>query len=543
MPAYGGYNWSGSNNAWMVFNNEMAPMILNVAAKTNYANFATFQTDITNNALSVTSTNLTYEGIQNAGTLTFYMEMTNPIAPPLPKINGSTVDLMPDYTFKSPFLNEAWADGNVYIQKDARAKECNFKQMRAWLKLDESSGSTAFDYTENGADGVLSGNPSWSSDQGILGGALQFNGSNDYVYCGTTSSLASNTDFTVSAWIKTSAATEQTVVQQRDTGYNGEYWMRVGTNGRVNFAVYSSGYQFNFYSSTVVNDGVWHHIAVARKGLTGYIYVDGLLNGQATGTSIQSLNAVLGVVLGADIYGTHSKHFNGLMDDVRIYSAFIGDDQINDIYLRDRVFAWWKLDNQQGDMTGDSAVANCTGTLHGNPVWWPDSGKVDGCIELNGSGDYINFGTGASLDGSVNFTVAAWVRTSASLDQTVIQQRDARYDGEYWLRVRSDGKVNFAIYNSAYQFNFNSTSAVNDGQWHHIAVSRKGLNGYIFIDGQLNAQITGASVQDLNSEIGVILGADTLGNTKYFSGSIDDVRIFKTSLTSNSVYGIYSGQQ
>ena len=45
--------------------------------------------------------------------------------------------------------------------------------------LDEGSGGLVNDSTGNGHDGTFQGNPQWG--EGLYGGALEFNGSSDYV--------------------------------------------------------------------------------------------------------------------------------------------------------------------------------------------------------------------------------------------------------------------------------------------------------------------------------------------------------------------------
>ena len=68
----------------------------------------------------------------------------------------------------------------------------------AWWKFDETNGSKAYDSSGNGHDGNLSGGPTWAT--GKIGGALSFDGGDDYVVTDVTTGL----DFSVSTWVKTS---------------------------------------------------------------------------------------------------------------------------------------------------------------------------------------------------------------------------------------------------------------------------------------------------------------------------------------------------
>jgi hypothetical protein len=51
-----------------------------------------------------------------------------------------------------------------------------------WWRLDEGTGTTAYDSSGNGNDGTILGNPQWVA--GKVGGALDFDGNGDYIDCG-----------------------------------------------------------------------------------------------------------------------------------------------------------------------------------------------------------------------------------------------------------------------------------------------------------------------------------------------------------------------
>ena len=67
-----------------------------------------------------------------------------------------------------------------------------------WWKFDETNGTLAYDSSGNGNDGNLTGGPTWAT--GKIGGALSFDGVDDYVVTDVTTGL----DFSVSTWVKTS---------------------------------------------------------------------------------------------------------------------------------------------------------------------------------------------------------------------------------------------------------------------------------------------------------------------------------------------------
>jgi len=64
-----------------------------------------------------------------------------------------------------------------------------------WWKLDADSGTVAVDWSGNGNHGILQGDPQWAPGQ--VGGALEFDGSGDYVDCGDLPSLTITGDITL----------------------------------------------------------------------------------------------------------------------------------------------------------------------------------------------------------------------------------------------------------------------------------------------------------------------------------------------------------
>ncbi len=74
--------------------------------------------------------------------------------------------------------------------------------LAAYWKFDDGSGTTAFDSSGNGNDGVFVGDPKWVT--GKLGGALEFDG-DDYLNCGNGTSLQIRDAITIAFWFKVEA--------------------------------------------------------------------------------------------------------------------------------------------------------------------------------------------------------------------------------------------------------------------------------------------------------------------------------------------------
>lgn len=200
----------------------------------------------------------------------------------------------------------------------------------AYWPFDDGTGTDA---TGNGADGVLA---SPVAVAGYQGGALEFDG-DDEVEIATGASLDGATDFSVSAWIRTTSTANGTVIQQRDEsgdGWNGQYALRVNGDGFLTFYIYNGGYGFNFTGVTAVNDGEWHHVVAVKTGADGTTYVDGALDTTGTGGE-KSLAGAIKVGIACDIRD-NGAYFVGTIDEVYVFDVALTQQEIDQLYYMDK---------------------------------------------------------------------------------------------------------------------------------------------------------------------------------------------------------------
>ena len=204
-----------------------------------------------------------------------------------------------------------------------------------------------------------------------------------------------------------------------------------------------------------------------------------------------------------------------------------------------RLVAHWKLDEEVGDIAYDGA-GEYDATLHGEPAWQPEGGMVDGALQLDGIDDCVE--TDFILnpaDGA--FSVFAWIKGGAA-GQVIISQRDNTVGrntrpGSAWLGVgASDGKLTTGLMDTAFG-SLGSESVITDGQWHHIGLvyDFDGLHRYLYMDGAEVAKDTNP-VGGVSSDGGLYFGAGKdLDAGSFFSGLIDNVRIYNQALTAEEI--------
>lgn len=199
-----------------------------------------------------------------------------------------------------------------------------------WWKLDDGSGTTAKDSSHafKGNQGKLVGKPKWV--KGRKGGALQFNGGNQYVSLGDILQ-GSFQKITIACWVKHGQSQWESIVERSvwDNPDGIGLWMDYNTTS-VTFGHYS---QAEVKSNTNVQDDQWHYVAgtMCQSG-SDYvysIYVDGKLDNTATNATGLTPTEN-GWAIGARYDGTWS--YRGLVEDVRIYDRALSASEIQAIY-------------------------------------------------------------------------------------------------------------------------------------------------------------------------------------------------------------------
>ncbi len=148
-----------------------------------------------------------------------------------------------------------------------------------------------------------------------------------------------------------------------------------------------------------------------------------------------------------------------------------------------------------------------------------------------------------------NFSVTAWVNTT---NTEGADYNNAAYGAPVFFGASdynnhctapmsiTGSKVGFSIISSdgPGTVTIHSTTSVNDGNYHFLAVTRQQTNGLmsIYVDGSLQATGTGIT-NPVITQGWIAVGG---GNSYYYAGLMDDVRIYSTNLSAGDVVDIYT---
>uniref|UniRef100_UPI0016047CB9 DUF2341 domain-containing protein n=1 Tax=Stieleria mannarensis TaxID=2755585 RepID=UPI0016047CB9 len=344
--------------------------------------------------------------------------------------------------------------------------------------------------------------------------------------------------------------------------------------GSIN-ALANSYYRIEFFASAT-GDGTGYG---EGKRYLGYLNVTTDGSGNATINTTLTAN-----VLDGEIVSATATETNVSFDSFAVTSEFAQTVTVtntapvasDDVYstsvnttlvvgpTTNNLANWWQFDEGSGQTTVDSGSVGNDATLGAtaaadtdDPTW--TTGYVgSGALTFDGSTDYV--ATTSTVAQSANsFTLSAWFQTTTtSGQQHILWQGYSGGNGygsapgtsaeaEMGLTIgtynQSDKIVFFLGYdvpaNGADPIYIVSNSNFTDTtNFHHAAVTVTDLGGGVFsaslyVDGVLEGTDTG--IQNDRSAWGNLQIGKPGAATRYFSGQIDDVRIYDTALSAGEV--------
>ena len=203
-----------------------------------------------------------------------------------------------------------------------------------WLKMNEGSGDTAYDASSAENDGVRHG-ATWT-ENGYSYGGLSFDGVDDYVDCGSDSSLDLTSDFSVEMWIKVSSLESAQKLYYRGTWEQGGFEFDLNTAGSIQLYTWQSGanqLSISTAGDIVVNE--WTHVVAIKDGTSVKFYKNGdELTLGTTGTHTNCASISADAIIGIHGVDLSSGPFNGSIDEVRIYNRALSAEEIRQHYQK-----------------------------------------------------------------------------------------------------------------------------------------------------------------------------------------------------------------
>jgi hypothetical protein len=315
--------------------------------------------------------------------------------------------------------------------------------------------------------------------------------------------------------------------------------LRVNTS-KISYAHYSGSW-LNEYGTSTVADGSWHYLTwVNYSNKTMDMYVDG--KKEASGVSSAQSSGPVNQI-GRNWYRT----FNGSIDQVQIYNYAKNQAQVAWDYNRGKPVGWWKMDEGEGTTVYDWSGNANNGTLTNMDATtdWVD-GKINKALDFDGSDDYVTI-TNNFTSGLSGITISAWVKSNQLASSNIFRSTSSssiilHYNGGGFYLVASDDTASgYLGWDNALPYN----------EWVHVAATwSSSLVGggddkmKLFVNGKQQSSelfFSGGVSGKLRSSAYLHLGNYFNASQPYFSGQIDDARIYNYALTSQQIKDLYNG--
>ncbi len=440
-------------------------------------------------------------------------------------------------------------------------------------KLDEMTGTTAENAANPGTydgtmtDGLDAGNDSIA---GIVGTALDFDGTNDNIDVADPGSIFSDAPMTVAGWIymDQSASTkgsDHNILRRRaEDGVWYIYTLFVDdANDQLSLDIKDTDDQsnHNLRSDAALNAQEWYHWAVkVDAGYNVTLYINGVAQAdtETMSSDIYNGNGSNNKIVIGTSNGFGQSPVDGILDDIRYYNRALSADEVLDLYkwtggnkagsTTEGLVGHWPLDEAADSTTVADLAGGNSGTESGGVVFG-SAGQIGFAAEFDGNDDYIDLSV-MNPRAYTSLTLSAWYKstdTSVVDDQYIYAHNDSNVDFVLFGPTDDGGnadrlRIGFDLGNAGDDMHY-GTSDVVDQTWHHLAAVRDTAANEIrvYVDGVRESAgvdaFSGAPIT-VDGE-GPFLG-DWPGNTEQVKGLLDDVRFYDRALSDSEISAIYN---
>lgn len=417
---------------------------------------------------------------------------------------------------------------------------------------------------------------------GKYGNAPSFNGSSQYFSVADNAAFDFTTQLTVEAWVNMSAV---------GTGYKGIVSRWATGVSDSSFLLYKSGnaesnqWQFlisNGSGLVVAQGGAaatgWTHLVGTYDGSYVKIYVNGKLAAQSAG-AITIQNTALDLEIGRF---NASNYFDGLIDDVKIYSSARTADQVfadynasgNTYQLAVSTSTlptisvgseeigqngprfYLNMDDGTGTTMQDNTQTNLDGTISNLPSggtsatggWQTEDQCISGkCFRFDGSTSTINVDVPDSFVPTA-YTIAGWVKATDTTSVGIFLRTNSACNSggptgawSHEIRITSGSKFEAYTYDGGSK-SVVGTTTVEANKWYYVvATAQNSGQMKLYVNGKEEG--TPANIGTLwTSGLRYCLGTNDGDGFGWFQGTLDEFKFYPYARSQAQVLADYNSR-
>lgn len=242
-----------------------------------------------------------------------------------------------------------------------------------------------------------------------------------------------------------------------------------------------------------------------------------------------------------------------------VAKGFLPDSVLDAQDITSGLVGHWTMDDGSGTTAADSSSQGRNAEVFaGDPAWI--SGVKGTALDFDGD-DALFIPNWYGIAGAAERTITAWIRSTDTTTHGIVSWGLSGGTGQkYHFRINSDGgNGQLGALRTEIQGSFNiGSTVVSDGEWHFVASTFPVEGGVMldvthYVDGFLedtkstNASgptlvlDTAASLETSDQEVRIGMRVQGTG-LNFFTGAIDEVRIYNRGLTNAEIQAIMKAE-
>ncbi|WP_328473261.1 ThuA domain-containing protein [Actinoplanes sp. NBC_00393] len=436
-------------------------------------------------------------------------------------------------------------------------------------EFEEGTGTAAANTGTTGGAGpaILTGTTGWTGN-GLIGKAVNLPGGSTANAVDLPDNLLQGaTNFTTGFWVRPDTKANWTGLFHigDGTGSAGSYFqiqMQTQASGSTGLAATfkaKTGPEERVYASPAqdVAAGQWNHVAFTRQGPVGTLYLNGVAIASRADLTIDmtAIGPTANNWLGRN--GYPDAAFDGLMDDVRLYTSTLNAAEVAAMY-NEGAAVRYTFDENTGTAAANSGTKASIGAaaLQGTTSW--AAGRSGSAVSLPGgaatSGNQVRLPDNLEAGLDQQFTVSFWARPDTLPNWVPLLQIGSSTDTFFLLQSATNGgTTGFGATFKAPGVAAQERLLLGSGrdlplnQWTHVVFTMNGSTGRIYFNGVQQAIRTDFPIDIGDVGVGGNTTANFLGGTSWgdprFDGLIDDFRLYGYELSAEHVAQLHAGRR
>jgi hypothetical protein len=327
-------------------------------------------------------------------------------------------------------------------------------------------------------------------------------------------------------------------------------------NGNIGKIYTLSEGSAELWSNTSMADNNWHFIVVSFVPNDSiYLYVDNQLNKTTAYTSNNPTDGLLFIgrtITELEEPQTHESHFNGFIDDVRIYNRTLNEEEIQALYtegqtvdLENGLVGYWPFNGNASDLSGSGNNGIiCNATLTTDRFGQPNS-AFQFVGNDNNTVSYIIANHNNLPASNSPRTISVWLT-----HDTYGVPGGSGNDG-HPIICYGISSVNSAIellfYTNSSNNNFLRLAGIGNDlnlpftydldTWYHVVATYNGAVANVYVN---NSLLGSGNFATWNTELDSLKIGTTTERFRFHNGKIDDIRIYDRVLSEAEIFALYN---